>query len=490
MSAVIPVGEWRPDLPALDNPGTTEAKNVIPAAGSYRPFPSWLAYSNALPARVQGSFGSKDATGIGANVAGTATKLHKLAGTTWSDVSRSAGGAYATGPDDGWSFAQFGDLVIAVNYVDTPQKFQLGVSSAFEALGGSPPHARFAATVRDFVVLGRVAGQPNRVQWSGINNAETWAPSPATQSDYQDLPDGGWVQGVVGGEAGLVLQERAVQRMTYVGSPLVFQFDKISSELGASIEGSIAAYQDRAFFAHASGFHAVLGAQQLVPIGDQKVDRHFWNDLDQNYLYRVSATVDPLNKLYVVSYPGSGNSGGTPNKLLIYNWALDRWSRAEVEVEAVYIGISQAGYTLDTLDSVSGSVDALAFSLDSPVWTGVGRLFLAGFNTAHCLGYFNGPAMAATVETGEAQLVPGRRAFLRSLRPAVDGGTVTVEIGARDRGQEALTWSGAQAVGADGRCPVRSSARYHRARINVAAGGAWTHIQGVADLEAAPAGER
>ncbi len=487
---MIPVGEWRPDLPALDNPGSTEAKNVIPAANSYRPFPSLVQYSNALPARAQGAFGCKDGAGIGANFAGTATRLYKLNGISWTDATRLVGGNYATGLDDGWAFAQFGDLVIAVNYVDAPQKFQLGVGTNFSALGGTPPNARFVATVRDFVVLGRIAGFPNRVKWSGINNPETWSVSPTTQSDQQDLPDGGWVQGIVGGETGLVFQERAIQRMTYVGSPLVFQFDKISRELGASIEGSVAGHHDIAFFAHASGFYAVTGAQQLRAIGDQKVDRHFWNDLDQNYLYRVSAVIDPVNKLYVISYPGEGNSGGTPNKLLVYNWTLDRWSRCEVNVEAIYAGISQAGYTLDGLDAVSSSLDGLAFSLDSPVWTGVGRLFLAGFDTSHRLGYFSGVNMAATVETAEAQITPGRRTFLRSLRPIVDGGAVTVQLGTRDRTTDAASWGVICAVNDHGVCPTRSNARYHRARLNVAAGGSWTHIQGVGDIEAAPEGWR
>jgi hypothetical protein len=328
------------------------------------------------------------------------------------------------------------------------------------------------------------------VHWSGINNAETWTPSPTTQADRQDLPDGGWVQGIVGGEIGLIFQERAIQRMTYAGSPLIFQIDKISRELGASIEGSIAGHHDMAFFAHTSGFHAAIGAQQVQAIGDQKVDRYFWNDLDQNYLYRVSATVDPINKLYVLSYPGSGNSGGMPNKLLIYNWALGRWSRAEVELGTIHTGLSQAGYTLDQLDSVSASLDALTFSLDSPVWTGVGRLFLAGFDNANQLGYFNGPNMAATVETGEAQLAPGRRAMLRGLRVAVEGGGATVQIGARDRLSDAVSWGPFSTPDAGGRCAVRSNARYHRARINLTAGSGWSDVQGVDEIEVSVEGTR
>lgn len=492
---MIPAGEWLPDLPAFENPGATEAKNVIPAATGYRPFPSLSAYSGSLAGRAQGAFATRDAAGNGANFAADAAKIYKLSAGTWPDVSRTAGGAYATASDGGWCFAQFGDLVVAVNFNDAPQKWQLGASANFAALGGAPPNARFVATVRDFVVLGRVAGFPSRVKWSGINNAETWTVSPATQADEQDLPDGGWIQGIVGGEAGTVLQERAIKRMTYVGAPLVFQFDEISGNVGATIEGSIAAFENMIFFAHASGFYLLRGAKELQAIGDHKVDRHFWADIDQSYLYRVSAAVDPVGKLYVISYPGAGHSGGLPNKVLIYNWAIGRWSRAEADLELVYPGLSQAGYTLDGLDAVSGSLDALPFSLDSAVWSGVGRPLLAGFDAAHRLGYFEGGTLNAVVETTEAQLFAGRRALVRAIRPLVEGvatngAGITLQLGTRNTTVEPVTWTGPRSLDGNGVCPVRSNARYHRARIGIAAGTTWSHIRGVDEVRARAAGTR
>ena len=492
---MVPVGEYLPDLPALENPGATEAKNVIPAANGYRPFPSLSAYGGPLAGRAQGAFATRDAAGNGANFAADATKLYKLSAATWSDVSRTVGGPYATALDGGWDFAQFGDLVIAVNFNDAPQKWQLGASANFAALGGNPPNARFVVTVRDFVVLGRVAGFPGRVKWSGINNAETWTVSPTTQSDQQDLPDGGWIQGIIGGEFGTVLQERAIKRMTYVGAPLVFQFDEISGNVGATIEGSIAAFENMVFFAHASGFYLLRDAKELQAIGDHKVDRHFWTDIDQSYLYRVSAAVDPVGKLYVISYPGAGHSGGLPNKVLIYNWAIGRWSRAEADLELVYPGLSQAGYTLEGLDAVSVSLDALPFSLDSAVWAGVGRPLLAGFNSAHRLGYFQGGTLNAVVETTEAQLVTGQRALVRAVRPLVEGdaataAAITLQLGTRNTTVEPVTWAAPRVLDGNGLCPVRSNARYHRARISIAPETNWSQIRGVDEVRIRAAGTR
>jgi hypothetical protein len=493
---MIPVGPWQPDLPALENPGALEAKNVIPDVAGYRPLPALAATGGAMSQRVQGAIVARGQGGAIANIAGDAARLYRWDGdgVAWTDVSRTSGGPYGTPADGGWSFAQFGDLVIAVNGVDAPQKFAIGGGGNFAALGGTPPVARCVATVRDFVVMGRLSGLAQRVQWSGLNNAETWTPSPSTQADFQDLPDGGYVMSIVGGEYGLVFQERAIKRMTYVGVPQIFQFDEIARGIGTPAEGSIARYGDMAFFLADDGFFALSGGQGLRDIGHRRVDRFFWNDVNQTYLNRISAAIDPVNRLYVLSYPGPGSefTGGRPDRLLIYNWAADRWSRGEVEMDLIHQAASQSGKTLEQLDAVSASLDALPFSLDNRVWTGAGRLLLAAFTTDHRIGFFSGPNMAATVDTGEASLMPGRRALVRSLRPLVDGGGggVSLRIGTRNRTVDPVSFDGAAAMNAFGLCPVRANGRYLRARIEIGAGVGWTHIQGVDEIDAAVAGVR
>src|SRR5262249_6785856 len=149
---------YLPDLPPRDNPGALEAKNVIPKIASYGPFADFASNTDALTARCQGAFSCRDLAGNVHNFAGDATKLYKLAssGLTWSDVSRTVGGAYSVDTANGWSFTQFGNYVIAVNGTDVPQVYQLGTSTNFAALSGSPPTGRFVATVREFVVIGRV----------------------------------------------------------------------------------------------------------------------------------------------------------------------------------------------------------------------------------------------------------------------------------------------------------------------------------------------
>ena len=65
------------------------------------------------------------------------------------------------------------------------------------------------------------------------------------------------------------------------------------------------------------------------------------------------------------------------------------------------------------------------------------------------------------------------RAFVRSLRPLVQGNsatTVNAKVGGRNRLVDTVSWTDASTMNATGTCPVRSNARYHRLRMDVSGG--------------------
>lgn len=489
---MTPFGEYRPDLPALHGHARM-ARNVIPGPVSYRPFRSVVVKTNALPARVQGAFAS---SGTVAMFAGTDDALFRLTSGTWTDVS--IAGGYATAGDGIWRFAQFGDLVIAVNGIDDPQKWVLGSATEFDDLGGSPPAAQEVAVVKDFVVLGNTATHAAEVRWSAIDDAEDWAASQATQSDAQILPDGGRVLGLVGGEYGLVMQETAIRRMTYVGAPLVFQFDKVEDRRGVLARGSIADFGPHsAFYLAADGFYRTDGNGPSAPIGANAVDRTILDDLDGNYLHRISATVDPVEKLYLCAYPGAGNDGGVPNRIAVFHWETARWSLAELDCELIWRARAE-GTTLEEIASVWGftDLDEVPYSLDSPIWQG-GASVLGNFDLSHRAGHFTGPALEAVIDTAETQIFaggragnsPGGRALVKAVTPLVDAAGVTVAVGARERQQDAPAWTAPVPVNRAGFAPLRATGRYHRARVTIPAGQDWSHAQGV-DFEASTDGRQ
>lgn len=472
-------GEWLPDQPDYNNPGLITATNMIPHRSDYRPFPAYSAYSGALSGVCKGYISAMDKDGNVYNYAGDTSALYRLTSSaTFADASRTVGGAYATATDDMWEFAHWGEQIVATNYTDAMQVITMGQSN-FAALSGSPPKARHMAIVRDFLVLGNVtdwssgAAVANRIHWSGFDNISTWSPAAATQADIQDLQgDGGWVQRVIGGEYGIIFQELAIWRMTYVGSPVVFQFDEVERGKGTPAPWSVINHGATIFYWGHDDFYMFNGAQS-IPIGTNRVYQTIIDDLDDTYAYRISAAIDPKRTLVAWAYPGAGNSGGNPNRILIFNWLANRWTLIETEVEILCRHLSQ-GYTLDGLDAVSASIDALNDSLDSGIWTG-GALNFGAFNNAHKLGTFSGSAMDATIVTGEVQIFPGRRALVSVVRPLVTNGTTTAQVGTRNLLTESATFNLAVSVNSDGEAPILAEGRYHRLRLNCSG---FNNIQG------------
>lgn len=494
MGIIVPFGEWLPDQPDFMNPGATVAKNVVPDFRSYRPFPAQVGFSTSLGSRCVGAFLARDAGGNYYNYAGDKSALYVLNSTSWSNVTSTVSGPYNVAEDAYWEFTQFGYRVIGVGGDQVDPQVISACATTFDPLAGSPPRAHHVASIREFVVMGNLVYLPQSVQWCAINNPTSWTANAATLADSQDLAgDAGWVMKVVGGEYGVVLQQRAITRMTFVGSPLVFQFDKIHSNIGAYVSQGVVSYRNFVFFLSEDGFYSFDGIN-LEPIGAGKVDRTFFNDLDQTYAHRVVAALDPVRKVVAWAYPSSSNTSGNPNKMLIYHWPSKRWSRIEdLNLEYLIRTVTDP-YTLDTLDNFSSSIDALSPTLDSLYWSR-GNYFFSCYNSTHQLNHFTGSAMGATVETNEVQLAKGRGidalAQVNQIRPIAEGLSASYQaaVGSRLNLTQSVSFSTATSPVSAGFVEVRNTNRYHRFRLTTTSSTEFTHIQGV-DVVAVPAGER
>mgnify|MGYP003142003290 FL=1 len=492
---MIEFGDLQADLPSYQNSGALKVDNVIPLRKGYQALPGFQALSGTgLTGSAVGLFTSFSASGS-TNYAGDATKLYQMdSSLVFQDKSKSGGYNNSTTENarDFWAFTQFGSNIIATNFADNIQKFTEGTSSAFSDLVSLK--AKYIAVIRDFVVAGYTNESGTvynqRVKWSGINDSSTWTPSQATQSGFQDIVGShGNIQSIVGGEsAGVIFMEKAIYRMSYVGVPLVFQFDKIADNLGAFAPKSVASYGNMVFFLAQDGFYKLTGGQQLTPIGNARVDNFFFEDLSSN-LDGITSAVDPNNSIVVWSYRGSGATGTTNNKLLIYNYAVDKWSTGSgQDLEFIASASQEAFTTLESLD-VLGDLDNLPKSLDSYFYK-EGIVGLAGFNSANKFGKFIANSLSATVDTTEFEGTENKRSTLINCRPIVDGTTnttVTVTPITRNSQLDTITVGDAVSTNDSGTCPLRSTSRYHRVRVNVT--GNFNTMSGV-DIEARPEGGR
>jgi hypothetical protein len=379
--------------------------------------------------------------------------------------------SYVTPTDQRWRFTQFGNVIIAANGGNLLQGYNLTSSSNFADLAADAPPARYVTIVRDFVVSGYINSAepyPNRVQWSALGDESSWTGSATTQADFQDIPDGGAVVGVTGGEFGLVLMDRSIHRMSYVGSPLVFQFDNISRNLGCYEANSVVQYAGTTFFLGDDGFYACDG-QNIIPIGNEKVNRYFFDTADEGLLSLMSSAVDPARKLIIWSY--ASNSSATPDSLLIYNFQTQKWTSGLALVSRIATSATPS-VTLEGTD-IFGNLETIASSFDDRIWLN-GKAQLAGVRNAKIIS-FSGGNSTAIMETGDIE-VPGATSAITMAKPIVDNGSANVSLFSRRLLNQQINFPAQVVADSENRVSIRGVGRYHRLQLTPT--GSWTSAVG------------
>ena len=504
--------DWLPDQPSILD-AVSEANNVTPLAVGYGPFKSAVNYSGAATEDLNNCFAAKVDNDVSI-FAGGATKLFKVSATdlTMEDVSKASG---YTGINR-WKFVQFGNYALASNGSEKIQYYDVNVSTDFADLAAAAPVAKYITVVRDFVVGANIGAgtYPSRVQWSDINDPTDWTAGAASQSDYQELPDGGDITGITGGEFGIVFLEKAIVRMSYIGSPLFFQFDTISRNVGCIEGGSIAQYGGVSYFLSDDGFYSCNG-QQVVGIGAEKVDRYFFNNANIGDIDSISAAIDPERNLVIWNYTTvSGN-----RQLIIYNFETQKWSEADTDVD-VLSTLATTGTTLDAIDTaynitagsfVAGksytirsvgttsftsigavantvgvlftatgigsgtgvaidmaasaaalkTIDTLTTTLDDRLYAG-GKFLFGGVRDTKVIT-FTGTYATANITTNDLEY--GYNSVLTLIRPSVDNGSADVAVASRRMLDDTITYGSTVSASQEDRCSVRSAGRYHRVSL-------------------------
>ncbi len=474
---IIPFAEWMPDLPSYSNPGALIALNVIPELDSYRSLNDLSSFTNALAAACLGTFWANDDSNVVFNFAGDTAALYRLdGGNSWTDVSRLVGGAYTA--SDNWDFTKFGDRVIAVNEADEPQFYDLASSSEFDDLPGTPPQGKRIATVRDFVVLGDISVSPygsvgpSFIHWSGFNDSEAWQPSIRTQSDFQELfGRAGRVQRIVPGEFGTIYCENSIYRMDYVGPPVIFQIDEVERKRGTPAPNSVLWTGNLQYYFGWDGFY-VFDGQQSTPISHNKTSRWFNLNSDPNVHSEMRGAIDRINRLVIWAFKSS-SSAPFNDRLIVYNWAADKWSHAEVVTQVLDEFVSP-GFSLDALDGpLPLGIDLDSIPVDSTQFAG-GAISIQAFDASNQAATFDGMPLAATIDTKEISGPDQSRMFTNSIRPMIEGGVtmnITVEVGTRNGLRDNVSFSLPRAPnGLNGEVSVRANSRYQRYRVNITDG--------------------
>ena len=467
---MIELGEFAPDQNIIGGQ-LVAARNAVPIIGGYGPIKAHYSISSALSGTFLGGGSFVASGGDSYMLVGTSTKLVKYDGGTWTDLVT---GLTITNQ---WRFTQFGDYVVSVNGSLTKVSALAGGSGTTTTLTDAPAGV-CVATIGNYVVIGQDAGDLNGIYTSGNNDHTDWDIVSGTAT-YQPMLTGGEVMGLAGGEYGVILQRDRLVRMSVTGDATIpFNYDPITENVGCASKGSVCQAGRSVYFLSDRGFMALDDGQAIRPIGSERVDRTFQERIARADYERIFSAVDPERKLVYWMVPGA------PAWVLIYNFALDKWSEAEFTADGLFPGFTSS-IGIDALAVTYTDLDAMTISLDDPRWRGGAPAMYVVVDGE--VGTFDGDNLPVTFHGSFAEYFPGRVSRFRAVRPIGDSTSLGVTLDCRARLADANNPTAASSIRSSGIMPIRCSGRYTKFKWTDS--GSWSFAQGL-EVEVEAGGER
>lgn len=472
----VPIDKgWMPDnIPfAMPLGGLFEAKNVLPYDEGYFLMLGPQSYSSGVVTGVPYNAleEKNDADDIYYPFVGTSTQLFRMeTNKAITNISKAGVPDYGASPS-GWSFSRYKTWLIATNYLYAPQVLKGLTAANFVDLGGSPPKAEYCITYYNHLIFAytNVGGTLNgkRVQWSALDDPESWTASLTTGAGSQSLDDAeGFITGMaIMGNTLVIGHKNSVTLGRYARAPFTFEFDTNVLRNIGPIENTMVSVGNALFFWDEREIFMFDG-QTATPIG-AGVRNKLLTSVNYNFLHRITTAHDPERGIVFWGYPSTLSTLGYIDKIAAFNYRKGRWTHIDIECAALFIR-RKGGYTMDSMDTDYPILDNVSTPLDANFWSSKYPVLSCVNTSTLKLDTFTGTAMTGTLETGE---ISNKNEILMvsSVRPKTHGlssnNVTDVRVGTRFNEDDPVTFSTSATVGANGKADMRASGRFARVEL-------------------------
>ena len=466
-----PIG-WAPDIDNPVIPSIIGVENSVPAATGYRGIPDYVEETNTVSdtENILNGISTFNSDGDIINIVGTTAGIYALNanGEDWYNISPT-GLVILT---DNWSFTQIGGYVVASSdQVDNILRFDLSVArevsgevpTLFEVVDNTPS-GRYISTINGFLVSAYPQDNKVKIQRSARGDLTDWVANDTTGAGFTNLElRHGPITGMASYKYIIIFQESGITKMTPINPPTFFRYDNIHNNFGCISSESVVQHGDSIFFLGSDGFYMLRGGEEIIPIGVGKINEWFLKTVLSVHLVR--GQISPTDKQVYWSF--STVSDNQFDKILVYNWAYDKWgliSQAHQHISTY----ARSGINLEGLDSHiayqgSGDIDrGSQISFDSPIWkAGLADIFV--FDSNGKRGRFAGLSKDIRITTSFMPLFGGNDYFLNEIRPLMPfitgPGDTNILINTRQSlGQPGNT--NRYNIRPNNRCLVRERGRY------------------------------
>ncbi len=451
---------WMPDLSykeIAEKGGLAIAKNIIPVSGNYLSVMDKATFCDIAPSGTPiNGICVQDTNGEYYNFLGTSTKLYRFNKGNMTDITRTTGNYTAST----WNFEQYGNWLIATDFSDDIQVLKGLTAANFQALGGSPPKAKFILMNNGYLIAANLNEggvlKPKKIKWSGLENIETWAIDPAgTGADEQEFPDMiGNITGIGAiGKNFIIASEYSLTLGYHDPSGVyIFRFERnYVKNIGCFYPQSLISIGNALFFWSRDSIYMVDQSGAVREIG-QNIKRTVFSDINVGNAFRITTAHDFRNGLVMWAYPMASST--YPNRILVYNYLEDRFTHVDIDCYALWIG-AIGGISIDELTTTG--VDGTYIPIDSNYWYNNQLQPMVADTADSKVKTASGNVLPVEVMTGEIMDTPNRllaRKAYVGIENAV-GGSVVVKH--RNSPLQSYSSSASSSVKSDGSVDLLTS---------------------------------
>ena len=329
--------EFRDFAPDADTrvPGViVDCDGLMATTRGYATMPSAVKTGAVIPNQevVRGAYATRMPNGYPLIFAGTDSHLYRLINGVWTSWYA---GALSTA--DHWSFATYGNIVLAVNGSDQPLISEDG--NAFVPLAapitpstGEPPVSCCVEALPAGVFL--VEQESNR--WWYAANPKDWtldiaysvvsapiASAPGNILSVYQLTSG----------AAVFFKDTSMHLAQYIGPPFFWAVNPVSQQVGCPSPLGVVTIRDAHFFIGPDDFYQFDGSSlRRIP---NNLKEWFFKRADPNYLNTVIGNFDPINSIAFWHYAPRGvTPPGLITEWVSYNLRSQKWARGSLVIEA------------------------------------------------------------------------------------------------------------------------------------------------------------
>lgn len=425
----------------------------------------------------------------------TLDKIFRTEGTTHTDISRLAGGAYTGTEDNPWNGGVLNSVPVLNNGVDVPQAWPYS-DSEFTDLANWPSTLR-TKIIRPYknylIALNLVdnsVNEPHSIAWSTAADPGTvpdsWAfNDPTKESGKAFLADtsGAIVDGRPLRDMFIIYKEDSVYSMRYTGGVFVWQFRQIFNDVGMMAQDCAAEFEGQHFVVTQGDVYVHNGVNKKSVIDNQNRE-YLFSSIDPNYFSRTRVIADYSKTEMWVCFVSTDSTTGYCDTALIWNWIENTWTIRELpDVATGAYGV------VDPQTSDNWNDDPAQWNTDSTVWNDrsynpsklkvllasptQGKIFLVG-NTS----LFDSSTFTSTLEKVSMYFDDDHSMkSIQSVTPHVTGnGVINVKVGYQMLQSDPITWKGpfAFTIGNDYKVDCKVVGRYISIRFDIQSDGEWS----------------